>query len=355
MAKKNIIVIGASAGGVLALVDLFKTIPRDFEAYIFVVQHLSPFSPSVLPQIISRSGWMKAVHPTDGEEMEVNTVYIAPPDFHILIEKDKLVVKKGPKENRFRPSIDALFRSAAYNYGSRVIGIVLSGLLDDGTSGLWTVKRMGGIGIVQDPQDAEFPNMPQNVMEYVDVDFTSSVEELGPLLNRLTKEEAPTDPELTEEERHLLKMEVHIAAQDNAFDMGIINKGGLTPLTCPECNGALVKFTEGKIVRFRCHTGHGFTDSSLLAGVTKAIEESLWKTVKGIEEAIMLLDDTARQFENEGNDKSAAVFYQKAKETHEQAQTLRLQIFKQERLSEDLRFKNDSDVLNFKIENKPKT
>src|SRR5919112_258674 len=158
MSKKNIVVIGASAGGVIALVDLFKTIPKDFEGYIFVVQHLSPFSPSVLPQIIGRNTHLKAVHPNDGDEMKLNTIYIAPPDHHLLIEKDKVMVKKGPKENRFRPSIDALFRSAAYSYGSRVIGVVLSGLLDDGTSGLWSVKRRGGICVIQHPSDAEFPN-----------------------------------------------------------------------------------------------------------------------------------------------------------------------------------------------------
>ena len=343
MPKKDIVVIGASAGGVIALAELFKTIPKDFEGYIFVVLHLSPFSPSVLPQILNRVGWLKAEHATDGERMKKNTVYIAPPDFHLLIEKDKIVVKKGPKENRFRPSIDALFRSAAYNYGSRVVGVVLSGLLDDGTSGLWTIKRMGGTGVIQNPEDAEFPSMPLNVMEYVEVDYKKNISEIGCLLSNLTKEDAPESPTLTDEELHLMKIEVNIASQDNAFEMGIFKKGALTPLTCPECNGSLVKFTEGKIVRFRCHTGHAFTDSALLAGVTKAVEENLWKTVKGLEEAIMILEDAARNFEKEGKGKSAALFYQKAKETHERSQYIRKQIFDQERFSEDLRFGNKSN------------
>ena len=338
MAKKDIVVIGASAGGVIALVELFKSIPKDFEAYIFVVQHLSPYSPSVLPHILSRSGHLNAVHPKDGETMKTNTIYVAPPDHHLLIEKDKVIVKKGPKENRFRPSIDALFRSAAYNYGSRVIGLVLSGLLDDGTSGLWSVKRQGGTSIVQDPNDAEFPSMPLNVLEYVDVDHVVPISDMGPLLHKLTQETATQSTTLTKEELERLHTEVNIAAQDNSFEMGILNKGALTPLTCPECHGALVQFTEGKIIRYRCHTGHGFTDSALLAGVTKSVEESLWQTVKSLEEAIMILEQTARQFETDGNQTTAKLFYGKARETHHTTKQIREIIFEQERFSEDLRF-----------------
>lgn len=343
MPKRDIVVIGASAGGVIALVDLFKSLPPDFESYLLVVQHVSPYSPSVLPQILSRSGHLKAVHPKDGDKLSKNTIYVAPPDHHLLIENDKLIVKKGPKENRFRPSIDALFRSAAYNYGARVIGVVLSGLMDDGTSGLWSIKRHNGLGVIQHPGDAEFPSMPQNVMEFVEVDHAVPVSEMAQLLNRLTKERAPEAPILEKREKERLRMEINIASQDNAFDMGIMEKGPFTPFTCPECSGALVEFTEGKIVRYRCHTGHAFTDSSLLAGVTKAVEESLWKTVRGLEEAVMILQQSARQFEHAGKEDVAAVFYQKAKETHEQSQDIRKQIFKHERFSEDLRYKVTSN------------
>src|SRR5215218_3636935 len=154
--------------------------------------------------------------------MKPNVIYLAPPDHHLLIEKHNVIVKKGPKENRFRPSIDALFRSAAYNYGSRVIGLVLSGLMDDGTSGLWSVKRQGGTCIIQDPSDAEFPNMPQNVIEYVDVDYSVTIPQMGALLNRLTKETAVETAPLPKNELDLLQTEVYIAAQDNAFEMGIL-------------------------------------------------------------------------------------------------------------------------------------
>ncbi|MDB5206878.1 MAG: chemotaxis protein CheB [Flavisolibacter sp.] len=339
MSKKDIVVIGASAGGVIALVDLFKTFPKDFDGYIFVVLHLSPFTPSVMPQILSRAGHLKAVHPKDGDSMKKNTIYIAPPDFHLLIEKDKIIVKKGPKENRFRPSIDALFRSAAYTYGSRVIGVILSGLLDDGTSGLWTVNQHGGHCVIQHPADAEFPSMPLSVIEYVEVDHAVPITEMGALLNRLTKEPAAESASLPEEELERLKMEINIAAQDNSFEMGVLKKGAPTALTCPECHGALVKFTEGKIVRFRCHTGHAFTDTALLAGVTKSVEENLWKTVKGLEEAIMILEQTAHQFEKEDKLDAAKLFHKKVAETQKRSQAIRKYIFEQERFGEDLWFK----------------
>lgn len=343
MQKKDIVVIGASAGGVIALVDLFKTIPEDFDAYIFVVLHVSAFSPSVMPQILSRAGHLKAVHAKDGEAMKKNVIYVAPPDYHLLVEKDKVIVKKGPKENRFRPSIDALFRSAAYTYGSRVVGVILSGLLDDGTSGLWTVKQQGGLCIIQHPDDAQFPGMPLSVIEYVDVDYAVPIAEMGVLLNQLTQEHAAETASLSEEELDRLKMEINIAAQDNSFEMGVLKKGALTTLTCPECNGALVKFTEGKIVRFRCHTGHAFTDSALLAGVTKSVEESLWKTVKGLEEAVMILEQTAHQFEKEGKMSTARHFSIKAKEMQKRSQEVRKYIFEQERFGEDLWMKEASN------------
>jgi two-component system chemotaxis response regulator CheB len=339
MGKRNIVVIGASAGGILALTDLFKSLPQGFEAYIFVVLHVSPFSPSVLPQILGNAAPFKSKHARDGEVMEPNLIYVAPPDHHIILEKDKMLVKKGPKENRFRPSVDALFRSAAYSYGARVVGVVLSGMLDDGTSGLWNVKRLGGIAIVQDPTDAEFPHMPLNVMEYVEVDHMVRINKMGELLHRITQEEAPPTAVLDDKDFDRMNMEVRIAAQDNAFEMGVLQKGDITPLTCPECNGGLVRFDEGKIVRYRCHTGHGFTENALLAGVTKSVEEDMWRVVKSLEEAIILLEQAARQFELSGKDEFANIFFKKALEAHKQTQQLRQYIFEQERFSDDMRFR----------------
>lgn len=214
MAKRNIVVIGASAGGVVALKELVRSLPPDFNATIFIVQHIAAYATSMLPEILNHAGSLRAVHPADGDSFQPGMIYIAPPDHHILIEEDRVLVKKGPKENRFRPSIDALFRSAAYNFGERAIGVVLTGLLDDGTSGMWSIKRLGGIGIVQKPEDAEYSSMPSSVLEYVDVDYAVPLAKMGALLNQLTSEEI-TPPHLTlsPEEEQILKTEVQIASQ----------------------------------------------------------------------------------------------------------------------------------------------
>src|SRR5215218_1177859 len=170
MAKRDIIVVGTSAGGVEALLSFVKSLPLDFESSIFIVLHLSPFSHSNLPHILSRASKLPTIQASDGDKIEKGTIYIAAPDHHLVLEKGgRIAVRKGPKENRFRPSIDALFRSAALVYGPRVVGVVLSGLLDDGCSGMWNIKRQGGIAIVQDPEEAIFPSMPQNVMQYTEV------------------------------------------------------------------------------------------------------------------------------------------------------------------------------------------
>jgi two-component system chemotaxis response regulator CheB len=340
MAKRNIVVIGASAGGVYALKELVRVLPADLSASIFVVQHVSPYAPSLLPQILNHVGKIKAIHPADGQLIEAGCIYIAPPDHHLLIEGDKILVKKGPKENRFRPSIDALFRSAAYSYGSRVIGVVLTGLLNDGTSGMWTVKRLGGVSIVQQPEDAEFASMPESVLEYVDVDHVVPLTEMAQLLGQLTQEIAPSSEELPKEEIVRIETEIDIAAQVNGFDMGIINKGELTPLTCPECHGALVRFKEGKLIRYRCHTGHAYTASALLSEVTQSVEATLWNSARGLDETVMLLEQSAQAFASTGEQDSANQFYEKAQQVRERGNKIRALIFEQEQLSEDKLYDN---------------
>lgn len=337
MAKRDIIVVGASAGGITALTELLNSIPVGFKASIFVVIHLPASSPSALPAILSRAGVLKAIHPVDGQVMKPGMIYVSPPDHHILLEGNRVLVKKGPKENNFRPSIDALFRSAAYVYGPRVIGIVLSGLLNDGTSGLWSVKRLGGITIIQEPSDADFPSMPLNVLDYVKVDYTVRASDMGLLLKRLTTEKASKKPKISKGELSFLKMEVIISKQDNAFEMGIMNEGELTPFTCPECHGVLVRLIEGKFIRFRCHTGHAYTASALLTDLSRNVEETLWQSMRGLEETTLLLNQISDHFNKEGLKEAAAIFAGKADMTTKRARVIHDSIFKQEILSEDLR------------------
>ena len=317
MAKRDIIVIGASAGGVYALKELVSLLPVDFKATILVVVHVSPHSPSHLAGILNQSGPLRAVHPRDGELIEPGCIYVAPPDHHMLVEYDQIIVKKGPKENRFRPSIDALFRSAAYTYGPRVIGIVMTGMLDDGTSGMWTVRRLGGVCIVQQPEEAQYASMPNHVMEYVDVDYSVPVVSMALLLSDLITEDVPDKMNLPEDELERIEAEINVAAQDNAFEMGILDMGELTPLTCPECSGALVSIKEGKLIRYRCHTGHAYTAVSLLAETTKVVEASFWKSIRALEEAVMLLEQSARQFAESNNQQAAEEYFQQARTTRE--------------------------------------
>ena len=186
MLGKDIIVIGASAGGVEALKVLVGELSATLPASIFIVMHTSPYSPSILPEILSRSGALPASHAVDGERIHRSNIYVAPPNHHLLLEPEIVRVTQGPKENHARPAIDPLFRSAALAYGSRVIGVILTGGLDDGSSGLWTVKKLGGIAIVQDPQDAVIPSMPQSAMRQVKVDYCFPIRKIATLLVQLT-------------------------------------------------------------------------------------------------------------------------------------------------------------------------
>jgi len=328
MKKSKVIVIGSSAGGVVALKELIASLPADFEVPIFIVQHIAPQVHSYLPEILNNAGLLKAKHPEDGELIKKGHIYIAPPDHHLLIEENSILVKKGPKENRFRPSVDALFRSAAYTYKKGVIGVILTGMLDDGTSGMWAINQMGGVTIVQDPLDAMYRSMPQNVLEQVNVDYIVPLAYIPELLTGLTDiemEELPIQKEDTNKE--LMKMEIDIAAQQNSFERGIISMGEQSSLTCPECGGALNTLTEGKITRYRCHTGHAYSSESLLEEVTEAVEIKVWQAIRSLEERIMLLEKSADKLKDAEDKNVVDNFLIKAQKTREATNSLRAFIF----------------------------
>jgi two-component system chemotaxis response regulator CheB len=324
MEKRDIIVIGSSAGGVFALQEIVASLPLDLDASIFIVQHVSPDSQSLLPKILSHKGRLKAVHPSDGEVIEKGMIYIAPPDRHMIIEGNRILIKKGPKENRFRPSIDALFRSAAYNYGARVVGVILTGMLDDGTSGMWSVKRLGGTGIIQRPEEAAYPSMPTSVLEYVKIDYILPLSEIADKLNELANVPIEVLAESEIPELKMMKTEIEIAAQKNAFEKGVLKLGELSPLTCPECNGVLVKLREGNLVRYRCHTGHAYLSSSLLTDLTESVDVKLWQSLKSLEEIIIVLEQGAEEQQQLNNVpmsddllQKAAIARNRAKKLHD--------------------------------------
>ena len=335
---RDIVVIGTSQGGVAALLALVKALPADFPAPVFVVMHVPPDSPSLLPQLLSAGSALAARHPQNEEVVEAGVIYVARPDHHLLLEGNRVLVTRGPKENRFRPSIDALFRSAAYTYGPRVIGVVLTGYLDDGTAGLWSVQRLGGVAVVQDPRDAEQPSMPTNVLEFVAADYVLPLAELAALLTRLTRERAPAKTRLSAAELDLLKIEFTIAKQGGGFELGIIDKGRLTPFTCPDCHGALTQLIEGRLIRYRCHTGHAYSVSSLLSEVTESVESMLYQAMRGLEETKMLLQNLGHHFADARQAAVAALFFRKADQTGQQARVVHEFILKHEALSGDLQF-----------------
>ncbi|HEX8329742.1 MAG TPA: chemotaxis protein CheB [Hymenobacter sp.] len=341
---RDIVVIGASSGGVTALMELVKTLPADFPAPIFVVQHIPADSPSLLPRLLSAVSALPARHPENGEVVAPGTIYVAPPDHHLLLEDDRVLVTRGPKENRFRPSVDALFRSAAYTYGPRVIGVVLTGYLDDGTSGLWSVQRMGGVAVVQEPGDAEQPSMPTNALEFVAADHVVPLAQLGTLLVRLTQERAPAKTRLPAAELDLLTIELTIAKQGGGFELGIIDKGKLTPFTCPDCHGALTQLIEGKLIRYRCHTGHAYTVSALLSEVTQSVESMLYQSMRGLEETSLLLQNLGHHFEATKQAEVANAFFRKAKDTGQQARVVHESILQHEALSGDLQFQRPPEA-----------
>lgn len=344
MEPRDIIVVGASAGGVSALKDFVSTLPGNFKGSIFIVLHIPPYSESRLPWILSQAGLLKAIHPVDGDLIQPGTIYVATNDHHLLVEDGRVRVRKGPKENRFRPSIDVLFRSAALVYGSRVIGVVLSGLLDDGVSGLWTIKQQGGLIIVQNPQDAQQPQLPENVLQYVEPDYTVAASDTGPLITGLVAEPIPERNKLTPEELKWLETEVIIATKDNAFEMGIMNMGQLTPFTCPQCHGALVRLAEGKLIRFRCHTGHAYTASSLLAEVSEVVEDGLWQSMRGLEEMKMLMETIGDNYEALHNAEAAALFGAKGEESADRARLIHEAVLEQGHYSEDTRLNKAREV-----------
>jgi two-component system chemotaxis response regulator CheB len=178
----RIVALGTSAGGIEALRAVLSALPGDFPAPLCIVMHTAAESPGMLPAILDRSTPLEVRSPADGDPLQAGRVYVAPPDRHLLVEPGHVRVTAGPRENRFRPAIDPLFRSVAQVFGPAAVGVLLTGNLDDGTSGLDVIKRLGGVAVVQDPADALFPEMPKSAIEHIAVDHVVTVAEMGPLL-----------------------------------------------------------------------------------------------------------------------------------------------------------------------------
>ena len=330
MPTKDIVVVGTSSGGIEALQTLVAGLPRDFAAAMFIVMHTSPAAPGVLQAILDRASPLRVSYPADNDRFQAGRIYIAPADKHMLLEPGIIRLTRGPKENLFRPAIDPLFRSASQVYGPRVIGVILTGGLDDGTAGLWAIKKLGGIAVVQDPKDAVVPSMPINALHHVSVDHTVGIAEMPRLLAKLTTMPAEQQ-EVIEVPEHL-DIEVKIAKQDPAIEHHVRNLWDKSSYTCPECHGVLMQLTEGGRERFRCHTGHAFSADGLLASLTEGVEETLWSAIRIIEESVLLMRHIARHLQ-ERDPWNAKEFFRKADEAEKRSRLVRGAVYEHEELN----------------------
>ncbi len=280
------IVVGASAGGMAALKELVAQFPEDLPAPVFIVNHMGAHTTGdALVNALNESGSLTCLHAQDNQTFENGHIYVAPSDQHMLIDKGRILVTKGARENRSRPAIDPLFRTAAVAYGNRVIGIILTGYLDDGTSGMMAIKRCGGVCIAQDPADASYPDMPQSVISNVGADYCLPIAGMGALLSELVKRELPESGPVPED----ILIEAKIAKRVLSDLPSVEALGDQVPYNCPDCGGVLWKIAEGELLRYRCHTGHAFTSSVLLTQQTEKIEETLWVALRMFEERQNLL------------------------------------------------------------------
>src|SRR5262245_34861077 len=275
MPVRDIVVIGTSAGGIAALQTVFAGLPRDLPAAVFVVIHMSPDTPSVLPRLLERAGPLPVHAAVDGEPVRGGNVYVASPDHHLLIEDGRVRVARGPKENRHRPSVDPLFRSAAVSYGRRVIGVVMTGALDDGTAGLRTIKQRGGLALVQDPAEADFPSMPRSAIENVAVDRVLPLREIPVALAELAGKpvDGTAPPDAAAETEALMA-----TGEPESTD----KLGKPSAFGCPECGGVLWEIDDAQLLRFRCRVGHAYSADSLVVEQTEGVEDALWAALRAL-------------------------------------------------------------------------
>jgi two-component system chemotaxis response regulator CheB len=324
MPERDIVVIGASAGGLAAFRTIVSALPAALPAALCVVQHLPASGPSLLPELLSAVSPLAARQPGDGEAIRHGQIYVAPPDHHLVIQPGHLHLVRGPKENGFRPAIDATLRSAARAYGPRVIGVILTGMLDDGTAGLLAVKRHRGLAIVQEPREAAYPSMPESARRYVEVDVVCPVGEIADWLIRLIAAGAPSEEEIVMDER--TEIEAGISALDRAALQRADQLGTPSPFSCPDCGGVLAEYYDGELLRFRCQVGHAFSPASFFAHQTDELDGSLWAAFRALDEranlASRLAEEARRLNDSTGEQRFARLRAQAEQQKEQLRQTV---------------------------------
>ncbi len=319
---RTMVVVGASAGGIEALRALVARLPADLPAAVLVVIHTAPNSPQLVPGILQASGPLPVAYASHGALVARGHIYVAPPDHHLILAGETMQVVRGPKENRARPAIDPLFRSAAWAYGPQAIGVVLSGMLNDGTAGLWAIKSCGGIAVVQDPEEARFGDMPRHALAHVPVDHRLTADAIGELVGRLVRQ--PIDAahlSLRRSEQVGLETKMARVRENDMNDMNRIGK--LSPYTCPACKGSLWEVDDANVLRFRCHTGHAFTAEDLADSQDDGIENALYAAVRALEESGKLSAAVAVRARDDDRERLAEVYEARARDAEHNADLIR--------------------------------
>jgi two-component system, chemotaxis family, protein-glutamate methylesterase/glutaminase len=316
--KRDIVVIGGSAGAFVAVSEILGHLPADLPAAVFVALHLSPTSEEWLSSFLKRSSLLPVGSPAAAESIEPGRIYVARPDRHLIVKEGRVLVNRGPHENLWRPAIDVLFRSAAVAYGNRVIALLTSGELDDGTSGLQAVKACGGTTVVQDPQGALHPAMLQTALTNVGVDHSTPLRDIPALLQRLVHE--PADPAIPIPQ-DLRKEARMVEAPEEAPDL-MQQRGAPSGLSCPECGGPLWRGGTDS-AQFRCLIGHGFHIKSLADDTDEQIDRTLWAAIRMFEQRVNLSRMLAEQERSQGRQKRADLYDSRADESLAHAQRLR--------------------------------
>jgi two-component system chemotaxis response regulator CheB len=272
----DIFVVGTSAGGVQALKTLAAGLPADFPGAVFAVIHTAPDSSGLMAQILDREGPLVALYPRDGDEIRTGHIYLAPPDHHLTVGPGHVHLSRAPRENASRPAVNPLFRSAARVYGPRVVGVVLTGTLDDGTAGMIMVEEHGGVTIVQDPEDADFGDMPENVMQFVDVDHVLPLADIPGCLVSLA--------------HRALTRGNPMAKRNERVEQTELLENEALGISCPDCHGSLWEVTEGELVEYRCRIGHLYSPESLMHHLTTRTAEELESTYRAFQEEAAMAD-----------------------------------------------------------------
>lgn len=320
MANFDIVVIGASAGGVGSLQRVVEHIQPDFPAAILIALHLPEGIRSMLPQILERAGNLPAGQARDGDPIEPGRIYVAPAGFHLTVVRGRMVVTRGAREHGHRPAIDPLFRSAAVAFGRRAVGVILSGSLHDGTVGLREIKRAGGLAIVQDPNDTEWPSMPLSALHHVNIDHIAPASQIGMLLQELAMMPSKSAASMPDRHENVAKDELReLTMHEGERD----HPGDPSPYSCPECGGVLWELRDTELIRFRCRVGHAYTSETLTTEQALTVEHALWSALRALEEHAAVRRRMAERARLSGNTMTAERYTQRAHELDAQAEQVR--------------------------------